>query len=74
VDEGFAIKDYDEDKIKAVHYFKEHHNKETVDACLDMDERFLISDQEAMKIIHALFKIKKSSKMNTTFQSDRSPD
>ena len=57
VDVGFTFKVYDEDKIKAVHYFKEHHNIGTIDACLDMEERFCISDQEAAKIIKALCKI-----------------
>jgi len=71
VDVSFAIKIYDEDKIKAVHYFKEHHNKETIDACLDMDERFCISDQEAGKIIQALCKIKSGPELEKMEKTQR---
>ena len=71
VDVGFALKVYDEDIIKAVHYFKEHHNKEIIDACLDMDERFCISDQEAGKIIQPLYKIKNGFELQKMEKTQR---
>jgi hypothetical protein len=48
-----------------------YNNKETIDDCLDMDERFCISDQEAGKIIQAPCKIKSGPELQKMEKTQR---
>ena len=58
-DTSFGLKYFSEDKKEAVKLFKEHHMKANDDKCLDLEEKIVIDDDEAIQIIKTIASIDK---------------
>jgi len=63
VDLDFTLKLFDKDQNRAVKAFREFHNQVNDDDCLDIDDRYRITDQEAGEIIKSRFNLKSCQDM-----------
>lgn len=57
VDCDFILGFFATDKVKALSLFKEFHERESQEKCLDVEEKRIIKDDEAIKIIKDTFNI-----------------
>ncbi len=53
----FILGIFSNDRVKALTLFREFHERENQDQCLDVDNRRIIKDDEAIKIIREIFNV-----------------
>ena len=71
VDVDFALKIFSEDQKKAKIVFADFHKEVKDDTCLDIDESFRITDQEAKEIIQSLCKVKSGTELQKMNKEQR---
>ncbi len=71
VDRDFTLRLFGKDQNRTEKAFAEFHNQIKDDDCLDIDDRYRITDQEAGKIIRSRFNLKSSQDMQKLGRKER---
>lgn len=71
IDTEYALRIFNEDRNKAIKSLMSFLKAQSDDCCLDIEEKYILTDQEALKLIKEIFQVQNASDLQSLGKSMR---